>query len=570
VADQFANWVVTVPFSEAFGQPASVDSFATVLRQFNRTDAVVCFAKLNCLLQTWRKLSVTENLDEKIAKDLFTPAVIRRVAASQGMPRRLFFPRLSILSTIKLALQVCENNGRPVETSKDVGLLFSGCLVFNEGAPLPPEARTAPATTIISQLMPLYDFTPRSAYEADVYRSLSMFRAVPGGKSCGIDFGRLFTDALGVDPQTFAEFCYAVGAQYLNLTDAALNENPRLFFIDSNYFAQTRLSPDMVSRLIDRVAISEDTLAAEVRAHADRPASDLTLLQLHPLIRHIDGRLFCLDVNFLLDKAGRGLYWTLRDAAPEALQRTLPGAYGNLFDAYVTGVFGSSSLPAGVHLPNPRFTNGDEAFDGCLVEGSRLVVFEFKSSVLRADAKYGEAPNALTRDVDRKFVTGDSDGPKGVAQLSASIGRWLGGDDISGLRREDFDAIYPVMVVLERAMTVPAMDEYLNVHFRRQMPAKFKGKKVTRLYVIDIENLERLLPYCAAVPLSSILDSYYDAHFRRQRHLECAVKPENAPILTGVTPPVDIINTGFSAFRRQMAMHLFGIDPEAEPAPSSE
>jgi hypothetical protein len=111
VADQFANWLVTVPFSEAFGLHASVDNFATVLRQFNRTDAVVCLAKLNCLLQTWRKPSIAEDLDAKIAKDFFTPTVIQSVANSRGMPRRLFFPRLSILSAIKLALQVCENEG---------------------------------------------------------------------------------------------------------------------------------------------------------------------------------------------------------------------------------------------------------------------------------------------------------------------------------------------------------------------------------------------------------------------------------------------------------------------------
>ena len=36
---------------------------------------------------------------------------------------------------------------------------------------------------------------------------------------------------------------------------------------------------------------------------------------------------------------------------------------------------------------------------------------------------------ALLDQIDKKFVRGDRDGPKGVAQLAAGIQRWLNGED---------------------------------------------------------------------------------------------------------------------------------------------
>ena len=46
-----SNWRVTVSFSEAFGCSPDFDQLRDLLRQFNRTDVILCLAKLNCVLQ---------------------------------------------------------------------------------------------------------------------------------------------------------------------------------------------------------------------------------------------------------------------------------------------------------------------------------------------------------------------------------------------------------------------------------------------------------------------------------------------------------------------------------------
>ena len=112
-----------------------------------------------------------------------------------------------------------------------------------------------------------------------------------------------------------------------------------------------------------------------------------------------------------------------------------------------------------------------------------------------------------------------------------------------GLQRDNISIIYPIVVVLERGMTVPWMAEYLNQSLRAAMPTRVRGKTITRLYVVDIENLERLIPFMEHVPLSEMLDSYFDAHVRRVRHIQRAVKPENIPVLSNVTASEDIVST---------------------------
>lgn len=53
---------------------------------------------------------------------------------------------------------------------------------------------------------------------------------------------------------------------------------------------------------------------------------------------------------------------------------------------------------------SPRFPNGDEAFDICLLEGFCLLVFEIKASILTVQAKYGFDPAKLKQKLDLKAI----------------------------------------------------------------------------------------------------------------------------------------------------------------------
>ena len=67
------------------------------------------------------------------------------------------------------------------------------------------------------------------------------------------------------------------------------------------------------------VARAAQELADFLPTQGDRPLADTTVFQSWPVIRIADGeRYYCCDVAGLMDKTGRGLYWTLFGAADKA------------------------------------------------------------------------------------------------------------------------------------------------------------------------------------------------------------------------------------------------------------
>jgi hypothetical protein len=127
--------------------------------------------------------------------------------------------------------------------------------------------------------------------------------------------------------------------------------------------------------------------------------SDFLIFQRYPLIEFQTGSFLCIDPGFLLDKAGRSLYWTLHDRQPRNRRLALLTYWSEMIERYVQYLFRETYRARGRIYYSPRFPNGDEAFDICLLEGSCLLVFEIKASILTVQAKYGFDPAKLKLDL---------------------------------------------------------------------------------------------------------------------------------------------------------------------------
>jgi len=134
-----------------------------------------------------------------------------------------------------------------------------------------------------------------------------------------------------------------------------------------------------------------------------------------------------------MDKTGRGLYWMLFGAADKPTRGKLGGTYGRAFEAYLHNRVRRAGFALDAYLERPLFADGAEVCDGLFVDGSSLILCEYKSSVLRADAKLSGRLDLLEPDICKKFVSGDEDGRNGIAQLSRSIERLLRGEAVIGL-----------------------------------------------------------------------------------------------------------------------------------------
>ncbi|MFN7925152.1 MAG: hypothetical protein U0Q16_33955 [Bryobacteraceae bacterium] len=106
--------------------------------------------------------------------------------------------------------------------------------------------------------------------------------------------------------------------------------------------------------------------------------------------------------------------------------------------------------------------DGTPLFDATLVEGRTLFVFEYKGGAVPAPVKHSFDPDKLLREIDRKYV-GDRSKRKGVGQLAHGILRVSQADELAALTRgTPVEAIQPILVSLDSAITAPLVCKYLE------------------------------------------------------------------------------------------------------------
>jgi hypothetical protein len=229
-----------------------------------------------------------------------------------------------------------------------------------------------------------------------------------------------------------------MGTRYGAITSDPLVADDPTFLIDKNRFGNLKISESDFTAFFSLIARTDGELAEFLPTQGARPLADTTVFQSWPVIRLPNqDRYYCVDVAGLMDKTGRGLYWTLFATADKSTKGKLGGAYGAAFEAYLHSRARALGFSPTRYLESPKFLNGDEACDAIFIEGSSLVFCEYKSSVLKAYAKLSGRLDELAPEIDKKFVSGDEDGRKGVAQLSEGIERLLQGETIGTIPRRE-------------------------------------------------------------------------------------------------------------------------------------
>ncbi len=152
-----------------------------------------------------------------------------------------------------------------------------------------------------------------------------------------------------------------------------------------------------------------------------------------------------------------------------------------------------------------------------------------------------------------KFVEGDEDGAKGIAQLNKSIVRFLRGEPIGELTPEEVHTIYPCMVCLDNAVSVPYLAAYFKEQFKAVFPRKGIRQTVTTLFTLNITDVENLLGYLGRFQLSDILESYHS----NNRTMLTSLSSSEVPLLKGVDPERTSLRQGFSDFAKKLEEDLF-------------
>ena len=554
-----AKFAVLITHREIVGKEPTRDDLGTVLKKYSRREVVNFFGKLNCLLATWQNEPNIER-DSKLATYLLPVYQERLQAIRNGPLTRLLFSRLTLLFILKQACLVSPSEGSSVTTDAgraDMGLC---CLMANDLVLNSVPSASDDMLRKIANLLPFSDYVPTDHYPMEIARTKLILEEIltlpeiKEGKDF-VDISKLFEEKFGLSPQVFCELVFGCATRSLDISPEKLAD-PEALILRDTYFQHSTISSKLVAQFLSKVAIPETEFAAKIAESVKRPGDDLTVIQQFPIIEIVPQRFLCIDPGFLVEKSGRGFYWALFSELSNAEKTKLPGFWGKLFESYVNFIIKRCYTAGGRFIPAPRFANGDPSFDACLLEGRDLIVFEHKSSVLRADAKYAGDVEKLRSELNAKFVEGEENERKGVAQLNHNLCRFLSGELLGELDPKDISRIYPVLVCLEGSMTAPYVAQYLRDKFKEIYPRKKFLQVVTPLFTLGITDVENLLGYLDSFELARILDSY---HAENKTPLT-SISGSVVPLLRRAKPGKNLVKQKFEEFAQIMEKDLFGTE----------
>jgi len=545
---------VLVTWREVTGTVPSMALLQERLAPFQLRYVLLGLARLAALLKTWQNRPEFD-VDLLLAQRFlptFYPAIRRICEASSN---RVTFTRLNVLFVAKQACAICELEGCEIQSGQDVEAVFSCCLLAND---LLLGVLSDTANTNLdkaTKLLPFANYVPRDSYPRDLARNLLLIEEISPsleGRSDHIDIAAAFAASTGISARQFCELAFGASVRFITNVEAQLQEPASAFLLTTEYFRHAAIPPNELARFFARLTTNTTALRADSQRRGTFGA-DFLLFQRRPLVEFDQDRYSCPDPGFLLDKAGPSLYWTLHEATPRDRQHALLTYWSGLIERYAHWLFAEMYQGRGQFLPSPQFSNGDEAADGCLVEGSSLVLIEIKGSILTAQAKYGFDPDTLREELNRKAITGEDGERKGVAQLRYNLQRFLEGDDIAGIDRAAVRTIYPFLVFLDHSFTAPYLNLVYNEHFDSAWFRRQYRRIITPLFSLTVDDLENTLPYTYEHAFNEILESYY----RANRNMYGELSHSSVPLLLGKRPGRDVVRARFEQFGQELERRFF-------------
>lgn len=146
------------------------------------------------------------------------------------------------------------------------------------------------------------------------------------------DLIALFEEKCGISYERFVALVFGASSRYtLPVTEQdVLGEQP---YLPPTFFNQTHATPSEIEAFFNLTGATLDNL--KTRLEATSRSTDFSPIQATPLLRHADGTSLCLDPAFLLDKAGKGLFWTLRERLTDREGETFKNLWGLLSEEYL-------------------------------------------------------------------------------------------------------------------------------------------------------------------------------------------------------------------------------------------
>jgi hypothetical protein len=515
-------------WKEMFGKHPAREELLDQIRPLNRLHTLWLLARINLFIaldhlhdnSRW-----TAKLQAFLVNLLVDDSLFGELKKKFG-PRRLEectpFHSLQILTLMKLVAVESEAEGglRPDANKEAANRLGRGLMMANDFLFTPEYLkairRDRPSLkkkriALLLQVGSGLEVNNPPRINAGIVRSEIIFNEMISKTQCSLDIRGLFQKRSGMSLEDYVDHIFGVLAYYITLdTGKLLNDPGPVCMNTKTFFAEG--SKELAAEFWEGESISVNALATALAMPSElRPYHDFIAFRKRPFLEVESANVIPIHLGFVQEKLESGLFWTVFNSLETPAERSaLFTDWGHLFEGYVSELIGKCFAGSNAtYHPFPKFEdNGDEAFDGVVVEGKYWVVMEYKGGFLTAKAKYAEDEEEFIRDVDKKF--GRAKGA-GIEQLARKLGTIFSSAvgkrrSLVGIDPSNAKIVIPVLIVQESfissEITAPYLaDEFASMKHKLELD---DGVYFCFPLIIDVSEFETLKPYLTTGKISFI------------------------------------------------------------------
>jgi hypothetical protein len=345
---------------------------------------------------------------------------------------------------------------------------------------------------IAANMLPNTEYFSQEDSNREVARCIYLSRAKAAGTPFPA-FAARIQELLDYQVHTYCDLALACAMKIL-ATDTSRPHEYQIPLLGAQDFSTTGIPVNIAASFLDGIASDEQTFARTIN-ESGRDEADLSAFREKPL-NASNERYLTLDIAYVLDKAGRSLFWTALKNAPEKERNQLLVDWGKLLERYLNLLLSENLGPQSTLVPNPRFDDGAEDCDAAIQEGRTLIMMEYKASTISNAIKYADDPTLLQKVLEERFIVGTEQGRKGLAQLWEAIRRFTQGDALvcpvsnTTISAESVHTIVPVLVHLDNALRTPGLPNYMKARFKEL--GRIKTHTMLPLTLLPISELEQM------------------------------------------------------------------------------
>lgn len=484
--------------SDVHGTPATPEALREILATIPRSEAIslLCFVGSHWPgdhVREWIELERTT-----LRPFLLSPRTFRaveEVERREGGPT-VVFTRRRTLTLLRLACTACPELDQPApqvdeRTRYSLGeaFLLVGSLLDDRtpqqledglGLIVPLFEESNPPSVFLT-LSRAYAMATDPAWSREPVLQEASRRVT---LDCGLDVRSYLNVVLGLLTKLIVR-AQRPGHGLLKLTDAFTRARDR----------------DGIRRVVESLSTPTQDLPAAVGSGFSTILTDRSQepFRSRPLIGLPDDIFACADFRALADRAGAGVFWRIFDQFETEQERNqISAAWSKLFEGPVSARLAAAIDDSSWDFPPPRFVrspcddDGDELTDALITCGPHLILLEVKAFVLSERAKYSGTGESFLEEARCKLLKPVRD----RYQLARALERLFGSRALREryVGRRELRTIYPVVVCLDPAVTVPDVAPRLDALLRPQLRAiEVPGRpKIMPLSILNADDVDTL------------------------------------------------------------------------------